>query len=176
MPMTRSTLVPLLIGLVTCSACATTQARPGEVPSASGTPERTENSPSASLHGPQLTLTLEHRRIGDAFEDDDEVPRTRLTLLEGAPEAPTRTTLVGDVTGNCGDHGYIDDPNHTLLHLVCWHAGGGREVAITRQGDEVRVETRMIWEEDEEGTPWELKRTIRLPEGAELDVRALHVP
>jgi hypothetical protein len=175
MPMTHPTMLSLLAALIVSAGCATTLATSGEgAPSAPS--ERVESPAPTPASGSKLRLTIVHQRIGDAFEDDDEVPQTRITLLEGAPEAPTRTTLIGDVTGNCGHHGDGDDTERTLLHLVCWYAGGGREVAVTRSGGEVHVETRMIWEEDEEDAPWELKRSIRLPEGAELEVRALHVP
>ncbi|MGB0590011.1 MAG: hypothetical protein ACPGU1_10065 [Myxococcota bacterium] len=173
--MIRPFLLSLLIALIVTSGCATTQITSGEGASALSL-EHLEHTAQTHTSGSKLRLTIVHQRIGDAFEGDTEVPQTRITALEGAPEDPTGTTLVGDVTGTCDARHDVDDPERTLLHLVCWYAGGGREVAVTRSGGELRVETRVIWEEDEEDAPWQLKQSIPWHTGLELDVRALHVP
>jgi hypothetical protein len=116
-----------------------------------------------------LRLTIEHKAAGYAFDD---VPKTRVTLLEGDPEKPSRKTPVGESIGVCGAQ---DGGKGELLYVICWHAGMGREVYVQRRGDKVVVETRRVYEEDakKDEDPLTVIREIAVPPNTRVEVKDL---
>ena len=110
-------------------------------------------------------------RLEDAGADENETPRTRVTLVGIAPDGQREVAALRVEQGAC----WNEASPGSLTSVRCWWAGAGARYEVRRVGDAVVASRADIDEETGEGGLEEAGR-IEVPRQTELRVLGAAAP
>ena len=116
--------------------------------------------------GPPPTYAIA-LRLADAGTDENETPRTPVSLVRIAPDDERTVAALRQEIGAC----YHVESTGALMTARCWWAGHGGTYVVRREGDSVVALRTDVHEEGAPATPEEVGR-VEVPADAELQVLA----